>query len=752
MERRKSALLDIINRDKVRDFNSSLFDEIQSTDGSDKKHKLARPTAQRLVDSLEKAGLIRLIKVMPNDMFGGNQPRTLVISFKLGESDQLVKDYLAKIRNGTMIPSGRSVSSGGSLKTVDTEVTRYGCSPHQYRVMPDRYWRYIAKRHGWIDSKWLRAKELHLFLVKLLLQWQGGGDALDSGKEWSFSLVTLIGAMPLDVFKKVIGIQHHDPIVEDFMETNQDPGMALCDMPDNIKHLLIPNTYQMRRRVQALLLILEKLELLQSLASTSNNITYTFHLVGTLRNYTLPDTPILAEKRFTTLDSVIDYWNELQYTCTCVYSTETDRGSLKMKNGDDALSTITLSRTWTSGDMITSSQKQQLDQHVDYSLGQVPTNDWSLYLQLSRTTGLLPYRIRSYYVNLRTAFAKRSTLGQQLVNEQILTGDNKPIDRSPKKRKRPLDNTIQLLLQAAKEKKVVATQVPSTNETFSVPTFVGSRSLRRKYIKNVDESTSRKKHWPTTSIKRAIQPFTPLEKSTFEYAVAIMRYRARHGKFYWGPITRVIPLKSIRQCASRLQNLIASSSASLDTIDTLQQKWARIYTRGIEKKEIVDERPWDTKNFDLVGYLAYFLSQLLLEDQSTPPIQPTMMLPSNANSIHLMYTVTPVSSLKSDIPQESNHRPVMSSPYTMNNTCTDDNKVLGTKSIAVANAIQVIKMIMVHPETTFDSRLAYNLLSQCRIEDVEEAYSNLKLSGMIVLSKHGDTRRVPGRKFRLSNR
>jgi hypothetical protein len=64
----------------------------------------------------------------------------------------------------------------------------------------------------------------------------------------------------------------------------------------------------------------------------------------------------------------------------------------------------------------------------------------------------------------------------------------------------------------------------------------------------------------------------------------------------------------------------------------------------------------------------------------------------------------------------------------------------------------MIQVIMVHPEATFDSHLAYNLLSQCPVESVEEAYSYLKSSGMVVLSKHGDNRRVPGRKFRMSNR
>lgn len=508
MARRKSALLDIINRDKIRDFNGQLFEEIQSTDGSDTKHKLARKTVQRLVDALEKDGLLRLIKVMPRNLFGGSQPRTLVLSPELDESHQMVKQYL---ESNTVLSSSGPTNGGTPLKRVDTEVERYGWNPQQADIISrHHYWRYIAKRHGWIDSKWLRAKELHIFMAKSFIHWQTVGDTVEADGQKAISLMALMHAMPIDVFKKVVGIHHHDPVLEAFMETNQAPGMALGDLTDDTKCLLIPNAYQMRRRVQALLSILENLELvrpsnpIQSISTQrSTSSSYTLLPIGIIRNYSKSNRPVLAEKRFTTLNSIIDYWNELQYTCACVYGTETDCGSRGTKKGGDVLSTITLSRTWISGDMITVDQKRHLDQYVDFFLGKVPDNDWSFFLQLSRTTGLLPYRIRSYYVNLGTSFAKRNRLEQQLLNGQRLSdcaADNSNESTSSAasttgKRKRSLDNTIQDLLQASKETKAVS-QVPDHARLcaggFSTPTFVGSRSLRRKYVKGLDESTSRK--------------------------------------------------------------------------------------------------------------------------------------------------------------------------------------------------------------------------------------------------------------------
>jgi hypothetical protein len=106
-------------------------------------------------------------------------------------------------------------------------------------------------------------------------------------------------------------------------------------------------------------------------------------------------------------------------------------------------------------------------------------------------------------VNLGTSFAKRNRLEQQILNGQRLSEGTVDISNEPSsstasttgKRKRPLDDTIQVLLQASKEKKAIS-QAPDHARRcgvgFSTPTFVGSRSLRRKYVKDLDEPMSRK--------------------------------------------------------------------------------------------------------------------------------------------------------------------------------------------------------------------------------------------------------------------
>ncbi|KAI8098966.1 uncharacterized protein BX664DRAFT_320043 [Halteromyces radiatus] len=769
MERRRNALLSIVQRDRIRELNQHLIDEIQSVDGSNGNHRLSKKSVLRIVNALELQGLLRMIKVTPKGLFAGNQPKSLLLSHELTETDQAINTYLESQLNNTnkILPTPRTTTTTTKeqkpLKTVTTTIERYGERRNYCPISSEYFWRYIAKRHGWVDSKWLRAKELHLFLAKSHLQSLDGA-SIDSENQ-TMTLSKIITTMPFELFRKVVGIHHHDPIVESFVEANGDRDSTLClgDIPDSIKHHLIPDRYRLRRRIQALLTILEKLDLVrlstcdESLGNTTASTTpinlCTFQLVGYIRNYSLPNRPILVKKPLTTMEQVDDFWNELQYTCTCVYGSDVPQS---IKKGGDLLSSITLSRTWVNGDLITPKQKRILDQHVNYSLGKIPPNEWSLYLQLSRETGLLPYRIRSYYINLGIAFTRwkksghqrdLSTASSSALSTVVTQGNSDQIQQSSikqynRKRKRLLDSTAQKRLQASEEHRKISRatdQKRQSTELFSVPTSVGSRSLRRKPIKGVDDSILTRDQ--RNNGKRTIQRFSASEKSIFLHAVAIMRHRANGSYLSWKPIVQVLPNKTIGQCISHMNSLIAISSPSLCTLNSLEYKWASIYRRGIQCKDIVDEKPWDTKDFDLAGYLEYFLTQLISWGKDS--IQD---LPKNVDNLHDLYTIT---SQEVPIGRLSWMRKTNLVNNTLGNVSINTH---GYPNKDIFIAIQLIKMIMIHPEESFSPHAAYNLLCQCSEKDVEAAYAYLRDNGAVVLSKHGDTRRVPGRQFRMSNK
>ncbi|CAO3623169.1 unnamed protein product [Cunninghamella echinulata] len=816
-EYRKLSLLSIIKRDRIREFNQQLIEEIKSMDKSENANRLDRKTIQRLVDQLVKQKEICSIRTMAKTFIGGSNSKVLLLMPNVDDSDQLVKDFLENQQFNDAAPEFRNIPKK-SLKEIETTVERY--DSHHYQEQQQRkqqeiqstletsdyFWRYVAKRHGWMDSKWLRAKELHIYLVQFLLSKNTDEEtttiATINPAQRQISLANIINMLPFELFRKVIGIQLHDNTVELFIEKNNDPLISLYHLPSDIKKRLIPNVSRMRRRIQALLLILEQLGLIektkinhppptiitttQSMDKTSNECGYELKLVGHIKNYKLPERPVLMEKPITTIKQVMDFWNELQYTCTCIYSTTPEEfssnssdgggnsGGNSKRNTNDLLASITLSKTWVNGDMVTKEQKQLLDQHVNYATGEVPKNDWQLFLQLSRHTGLLPYRIRSYYVNLGISFDKRrkndrtpsspsissSVISDAVINNNINKKDNNDentitIGKSTKKRKREMDNTVQLLLEASKKRQRI-TRIPDhlrkNTMAFSTETGVGSRPLRKKPINGIDEPiNTREINIKDNQTKKPIQQsFTKSEHSIFLYAMAIMRYRAQHGKFYWAPIITVLPEKSISQCQSYLKSLKTKLSASIDEITELKYKWGYIYEQGIKNSDLIDERPWDTKEFNLPYFVEYFISQLLEDERSHSCNYLTKQIPYHGKDIYNQFNVVYKGSVLNKV-KKKHHSYMTAWSQNMEHSSTFHQKSYKIDGLEIATAIYLIKMIMIEPEESFDPHVAYNLLSQCSENNIEKAFNYLRDIGIVVLSKHSETRHIPGRQFRMSN-
>ncbi|CAO3645289.1 unnamed protein product [Cunninghamella blakesleeana] len=797
-EYRKQALLTIIQRDQIRELNQRLIDEIKSMDKPGNAKRLDRRTVQRLIDNLEKQKKVFSLITSNTTFMGGksNHSITLLIASNLENNnnlDQLVKEYLDKQQSNSILPDHRQPSNKSSLKEINTPVERYNSNQHHhpsYNIeASDHFWKYVAKRHGWIDSKWLRAKELHIYLYHLLLNnKKNHKSTINPDDQRQMSLANIMNMLPFDLFCKINGIQLHDNIIESYIENNNhDPSIPLYQLPHEVKIKLIPNVSRMRRRIQALLLILEQLELIEkknigyhsetSPSVKSNKYCYEIKLIGYIKNYKLPERPILMEAPLTTIQQVVDFWNELQYTCTCIYSTKPEEfKNNNNANPNDALTFITLARTWANGDMLTKEQKEKLDQHVNYIKGEVPKKDWQLILQLSRQTGLLPYRIRSYYINLSIAFDNRNKGKNQLsitstlnshkihVNNSNSNRDDHNSDNhssyaltveNPNKRKREMDETVQKLLETSKKKQRVihiSNHLRKNSFAFSKETGVGSRPLRIKPISSIDEPFITRDIEKNKQKKAIKQHFTESEHSIFIHATAIMQHRAQNSAFYWAPILTVLPEKAISQCRTYLQSLKAKSSPSIHEITELKHKWDIIYKQGIKNKDLVDERPWDTKKFNLPSYLTYFISHLLNENDNERihPCKPLKkQIPYHSRDIQNLFHV--IYKLSASVKMKKEYQPYMVS-WTQNmlDLSSEHQYQYKFENLDIATTIYLIKMIMIEPNEMYDPHAAYNLLSQCSETNIEKAFNYFRDVGILVHSKHSK-RYLAGRQFRMSN-
>lgn len=89
-----------------------------------------------------------------------------------------------------------------------------------------------------------------------------------------------------------------------------------------------------------------------------------------------------------------------------------------------------------------------------------------------------------------------------------------------------------------------------------------------------------------------------------------MKSRSKKSIFYWSPITKLLPHRNQEKCRRTLCTMAVMDNQLITTIQKLTRMWEYIYKEGIKNGDIQDERPWDTKDFDLCRYLEYFLHKL----------------------------------------------------------------------------------------------------------------------------------------------
>ncbi|ORX63152.1 hypothetical protein DM01DRAFT_1013148 [Hesseltinella vesiculosa] len=831
-ELRMQALQFIIDRDQVRDFNQSLFDEIQQTASLDpqlRQKKLSRDTADRVIDHLITSGTAQLLKIAFRTLGGAVVMRTLAMKPGMTEKDPVVQAYLHQQQTSALerqrtkfTPNHQQMDA---LRRIDAPVDRPigpitdDCTPatsaipspstasppptaspaapssttssaessaDSLEARPDadrsqldflflaRHRRSVAIRHGWIESKWLRARDLHLYLFQRQLDHHPATSQADKEEEQPILLSTLLNDMPLSLFVRIIGIHRPTDAVEQFMVTNTDAAIPTHALPDHVRRDILISVSSFRNRLVALLDILMALGVVQQRqrTSTASRLGYVLDTSepmywcmaqGAICDFSQATRPVLSTLPLQTVEHVSAFWKELQYLCTCVHandsqtSTVAHLGRRQRKALGYTLATITRPSTWVTGcngkgideeqhisqrlssDPLTAEQKRILDQHVDYRhqciRASLPHHDWALCRHLARETGLLPLRVRSYYINLELAFAKRNHRPERL-RDPPGTAQRKP--KPPPVPKAKVPQAIQDLLQAAKQ----------------------NQSIARSPIPQQPTGPKR----PVLFDRRAVVQtrFDAMDNDVFLHALAIMRWRSRFGKFYWKPILQVLPNKTSQQCRDHLKNLKDVQSVHLDKLIQLEMIWSQeLYPRATEEHAFLDPKPWDTLSYDLASQVEYFLKQRITLT-SEPSYVTWIDIQHDMTSILAQYDVRRSRRQRlyqgrpTNVERHSrlftSSLPVFSLLSRTTGTSLAGPHPTNTSQIRLQTLVDVIKMVTMLPEEAFDPHLSYRLLSQYSSEEVEHGYQVLTSERFLAISKHDPRQRVPGRSYRVSSK
>ena len=431
--KRKQAIVTIVLRDKVREVNNDLREEIttNTASNSDDAPSIARTTLIRLAESLHSNRIIRLIKCTVPIYGGGMENKILLLHPDLDQNSPDVKQYLDRIRTNKTVnphPARRrliqEVRVADGNASINTDLSQKQLASRNIMHMsPEKHWREVAQRHGWIRSKWLRAKLLHEYLF--------------SKHEDVIQLGDLLNELPLNIYSQMIGLYRYSDKVEEFMRTAQK-DMALSDLPKDIETEMITSRYRLRHQLSILVDILEALELLErvsitsspSISSSTSDSTVRLLNQGKVKNFNVESWPVVQTFQINTIEDIHNFWKELQFVCT---SSDTARN---IKPGH-VLDTILMPHTWVTVSMLTAEQRNILNQHINRSEGTAPVDDVPLIVYLSRTLGLPQGRIKNYFHGFMRAHNRQKekkiikSAKRMMVRELIRSGhtfDPAPID------------------------------------------------------------------------------------------------------------------------------------------------------------------------------------------------------------------------------------------------------------------------------------------------------------------------------------
>ncbi|KAI9014003.1 hypothetical protein CLU79DRAFT_848209 [Phycomyces nitens] len=715
-ENRKRKALDYILENKVCEVQKDIMDYINEGDDNHTLSKgIVRKTLTRILNLLSETGQVRKVTVAVADVKGGVEPRTFYLHPDVSEKDQVFKDYLQRTRiRKTVEAMSRNIRP---VKIVKSEVERLKPIDRAY-LNPKIIYRAQAQVYGWLVSKWLRAKEFHLHLYKVLSQQDDRADRI-------VNVDKTVESLPVRLFCSSIGV---------FIAVNEVP--ALCDqdatmdkIDPEIRKAMIRTERRLRKAISIFIQILEKLGTIKAIPNPTRYYPDVQLLEkGSVRNYTISTEPIIREESLETAQDAKVYWEELQYACTKFYYTHTLNMPEK-KDGDNILFSIILPSTWKSDTIMSVTNERFLRENAEAvkRAGLDSEECQQLFKHIVRVTGLPSRRVRRYYDAMAENQENRKERLQQ--SKKAL-------------REKAISASIKSLINISQKGEKVAAVTQNGKSIYHgyEPTFVASRSfIKHRINSKVGE------HHEEPEIRI---PWTKVEKDAVFYSYIIMKQRCRGKIHSWRPISKVLPQRNPEKCRSLASRMVRRNGQGERRAAEYQEIWARIYEQGIKNGDIEDPWPFDFVNYDLNRYLEYFLMNLshTLESSRKKNIyqlpKDTSLLAKELNWTRKPLVISP------KIPRD-----ITCTLYANSEQHQDD---IGKSETVHDNIISylsiIIKRILVTPTKSYSMSLVYSLLHEMSKEDIDLAIKRLHTYNVVSFAKNGQCRRIPGYILNVSER
>lgn len=479
-------------------------------------------------------------------------------------------------------------------------------------------WMITAVQYGWIFARMLRVKRFHQFLFDLLHQ---SNDINGINKEeMSITSMCLVSNMTLELICETIGITKPDATFKQYFKDVKDLSITLDELPGTVSsHLFSVLTY-FKRKLRSLLHHLEYLGLVSacytnlgmhdSTAPTHSTIAsrYILHKHVQVRDFRRINPPISREFVLETKADVLMYWNDLEY----VYRTRPDVSDDQLAPPStnviekEVLSSLTSTKGWSSPSIYNKHQRKILNSYVDKVTSTTPFDNDRLIQEIAEDINSTAPKVRGYYRKVQDALDLRlETKRKKQIRSKIV-----PIKRRAKGKPR-IDMYGGRRVVHLDSRKLVTNSIRNQSyfkklAPLSKGSIDGNSTLYMDDLSDIPEVVTGEDLARSRTSSRV--PWTAQDDEMLLYAGAILKHRGRKSRFKWAAVTQVINRPSVN-CQRRFGTL-SHNPVFNEQLADLIGKWDKIYKEGIVNGSIEDKNPYDIINFDLLGYLTYFLQKL----------------------------------------------------------------------------------------------------------------------------------------------
>lgn len=478
--RRCGIILDMVEKVHIQEFNTDMMNTFRSieleTPGG---QRMARKTFDDLVMELHNQQKLKVYVTAIKKPNGLTDIKKFVLHASLSGDSPQVKEFIDHYHVQKPImdgPSGRKEIKAVTMPTLPHSnhcVDKSGMTI----VGNTNSWRVNAIENGWVPSKWIRAKVLHLSLFQYLAN-KGVQDGL-------VDMTDYLKWIRLQTVMQIYGtLPYDDPVLKAFLDVDENRDTAICDLPADIKAIVSQSAPRIRVRIVRLTEVLHALSLIEieGGAIKGYRIPPKIQLVkqGMIRDYGTPGHPLRYTLQLNDISDVQSYWRDLQRCCL-----EKRMKTDTIHDENDIFCNIVLARLWRSNTLLSKAQKAVLDSFIDFDAKTVPADDEkALGIHIARKSDLSLRRVRAYYNAVLMAFKKYANRKEK--EEQRAAKKKQSLKASP---------AIAELMKASVEKRKIKVAMLNLKQQgpFVQPTFVASRKLRRLRIPVQPEYTQKKK-------------------------------------------------------------------------------------------------------------------------------------------------------------------------------------------------------------------------------------------------------------------